>query len=154
VNTTNDVAIFWEYLQSLVMSIGLNRIEEGKHFKFKNEIINEENIVVLYLQFSSVYPLYQKEYRQTENKPAIDKSSMTDYLKNSEEYLGYKASTSFNRDGKRFDNSAMMFNYTKLSKKINLIIESDYEENTPYKSMPTVKPKEDNNLFNNTNDIF
>lgn len=153
VNTTNDVAIFWEYLQSLVMSIGLNRIEEGKHFKFKNEIINEENIVVLYLQFSSVYPLYQKEYRQTENKPAIDKSSMTDYLKNSEEYLGYKASTSFNRDGKRFDNSAMMFNYTKLSKKINLIIKSDYEENTPYKSMPVAK-KEDNNLFNNTNDIF
>jgi len=133
ITKSNDVSVFWEYIQSLFYTNGTNRIEEGKHFKISDKKIEETTYTVLYLQFSSVHMLYQKEYRQATGKPAMDKSSLQDYLKNTAEFLGVAQSVRFTTDGgDSIVNSAYMFDYDKLSKFITLIkTKEDSEDNKP-----------------------
>lgn len=129
ITKSNDVSVFWEYIQALFYANGPNRLEEGKHFKIGNKTIGDKVHTALYLQFSSVHMLYQKEYRQHTGKPAMDKSSLMDYLKNSPEFLGTEASTRFKDEyGTVTNNSAYVFDYDKLSKFINLVKEKNGDE--------------------------
>ena len=122
ITKSNDVSIFWEYIQALFYSNGPNRLEDGKHFKIALKNIKSTTYTVLYLQLSSVHMLYQKEYRQSTGKPAMDRSSLQDYLKNSSEFLGVEGATRFkNEHGESTVNSSYMFDYDKLSKFINLV---------------------------------
>jgi len=140
VSKSNDVSIFWEYIQSLFYSNSTNKLEEGKHFKIADKRIGDNIHQVLYLQFSSVHMLYQKEYRQSTGKPAMDKSSLQDYLKNSNEFLGVESSTRFRDDfGNSTINSSYLFDYEKLSKYINLI---------------KIKESTNGNIANNIDEIF
>lgn len=127
ISKSNDVSIFWEVIQTLYYSNSPNKIEEGKHFKIADRKIDDKTYSVLYLQFSSVHMLYQKEFRQSQGKAGMDKSSLMDYLKNTPEYLGQVPSWRFtDENGKTMVNSAYMFDYDKLSKSINLVSTKDF----------------------------
>lgn len=143
ISKSNDVSIFWEVIQTLYYSNSPNRIEEGKHFKIAERRIDDKIYTVLYLQFSSVHMLYQKEFRASQGKPGMDKSSLMDYVKNTPEYLGQVPSWRFTDEhGKTMVNSAYMFDYDKLSKSINLV---STKESLPDNNDSDVNKKSDDN---------
>ena len=112
---SNDVAQFWEIIESLVIS-GL--IREDEHFKLDAH----EGEDTLFMRFGHVHGLYMKEYRQQNGRPGLGKQSLKNYLQGSAEWRGTISNTRFNT---MTAGSAYLFNYEVIQNVYNVNLFKD-----------------------------
>jgi hypothetical protein len=138
--SSEETSTFWDivqqlYFQSKVSDTDDFYIESKSSLKVRSGTNKKEDLVefgdtiqVLFLSLKRVHGLYLNEMRTQGRKNAMDKTSLTNYLINSKQYIGHK-------DSYRFGNSvtsAYCFNYSLL-KAAGIVLE---KINTPGESRP------------------
>lgn len=107
---SNDVSMFWDYVQDLFVA---GELQDGIHYCIKKEYIANAMQLrdILYIQFSTVHKLYLIMHRKATSKPGMDKDSLLNYLKNTPEYIKTVSNARFGR----IQNSAHLFDYEALN---------------------------------------
>jgi hypothetical protein len=139
--SSDESSTFWDIVQSLVYS---NQIQDGHDYDFrtlssisiKKTEGKGEHLAqfsgqkeLLFIRLSRLHGLYLKEMRVQGRKGGMDKTSLINYLKNSQSYIGTKDNFRF-KDG---PTSAFVFDYDDLSasgftmKKEDSAVSSDTE---------------------------
>lgn len=120
--SSQESSTFWEILQHLFFQ---NRIFDESDFcvrklpaitlkvhgeKKEKQVEFGEEIEVLFLRLNKVHGLYLSEMGMQRRKGAMDKTSLANYLENSKQFIGQKASFRF----KDSVTSCYVFNYSLL----------------------------------------
>lgn len=116
-----ETSQFWEMVQ------GLYRDKEISSAKGDFRFIKDS----IAIRFGNIYLKYAEKFRKTYGKNGIDKSTLTNYLKNESSFIEIKDQVKYN-DGT--NTSGWVFNYKSIG--INLI--SDGDEPTIYESEVTM----------------
>jgi DNA primase len=130
ISEVDNLAIFWKTIAYLYEK---GELQEGVDFKVVTEThvrktVEREDITinfdkpthVLYIRLTKAFPLFQREFRQTHGKTAINEGTLLTYFRSSKPYIGSNPGSWFKEaEGKKSKNtSSHMFDYEKLNIKL------------------------------------
>lgn len=150
VEKSNDLGRFWDLVEYMNAT---SHISEGTQFRIsvhdriktkegsvKRDLSFEEPKLLLFMPLTVVHPLYMSMYKQQSGEIALDRGSLSFYLKADPAFVGISVST---RVGS-YNTSCFVFDYDKLGRNLKKETDPDHESDQRSSESDTEKGEEDN----------